>query len=740
VTALLNREAGNLVQAVILFSDGRSNLGSESAYNQLRDRATAEKVPVFTVAVGEPRDTVGITITEVQSPDRAPPDEPFKLTVEADGVGLAGQTVDVTVGLYGPGQDPKGAPDFDLPAQSLKFDGQSNPPHGMAEFVIDPEKLPDNLRDAPKKSGGKPVLKSGEWHAVARIAKDKREVIAEPEHRSTPRTIQVLDRPTRVLLFAGGPTREYQTLRTLLVRETQANRAELSICLQTEGGREGTGVQDVPPERLLSRFPTRLEVGGAGGKPDEKFMNLNEYDLVIAFDPDWSELSPDQVKNIQTWVDNLGGGLIYVAGPLNTFQLARGDESGRLKPLLDILPVIPDDIILVKTRPIPRTPRRLMLKPNPEYEILALRDDPAGDPVAGWEPFFTGKEKFSPADSAGETLTPKRGFYSYYPVKGTKPGSTTLAEFLDLGDRGEADAKPWLVTTQPARGRTVFVGSGETWRLRAYDQDFFDRFWVKLTRFAVGNRDATPTRGRVLIGKEFTSGTQVRVQVRLLAPNGQPYDEAATPPKFRVEQFDASNEKVRDIGPFETRPRKSGGGFDGYYAGQVLADATRFPPGTTRYRVVVDVPDSPGDTIGADFTLKKSDPELDATRPDFAALESAAGTLDEVRGGIKDAAVYDALRGAERDPKRVKLAYRLGDVEKLRLIPDCLDSRLVTARNRGPVRDTWDRPANFTAGDREFDLLAFDFRGRRVEVGWLLFAVVALLCVEWTARKLLRLA
>ena len=61
VTAVLNRETGNLVQAVVVFSDGRSNLGSESAYNQLRERAAAEKVPVFTVAVGEPREVVGIT-------------------------------------------------------------------------------------------------------------------------------------------------------------------------------------------------------------------------------------------------------------------------------------------------------------------------------------------------------------------------------------------------------------------------------------------------------------------------------------------------------------------------------------------------------------------------------------------------------------------------------------------------------------------------------------------------------
>ena len=243
-----------------------------------------------------------------------------------------------------------------------------------------------------------------------------------------------------------------------------------------------------------------------------------------------------------------------------------------------------------------------------------------------------------------------------------------------------------------------------------------------------------------MIGKEFTAGSQVRVQARLLAPNGQPYDFNATPPKFRVEQYNAANEKEKDHGPFEMRARKGGGDFDGYYAGQVLADPSRLPPGDKRYSVVIDVPDSAGDTIAADFTLRKSDPELDQTRPDFAALELAAGTLDEVRGAIKDPAVYDKLRGAERDPKRVKLAYRLADVDKLELIPACVDSPRVTSRNRGPVRDIWDRPAAFTLGGRTLELLAFNLGSKRVEVGWLLLAVVALLAVEWTTRKLLRMA
>jgi hypothetical protein len=732
LTAVVNREAANMVQGIIVFTDGRSNLGSDSAYRTLKDRATREKIPIFTIAVGEAREHVAITITDVQAPDRVPPDEQFKVQVEADGVGLADTEVEVRLGLFMPGRDPKtDAPDHEM-TQTLTFLGDTSPPHGLAEFVIDPEAqdLPEELTEPSKKVGRRRQLKEGAWAVVARIARDKREVFAEQEHVSPVRPIQVIDRPLRVLLFASGPTREYQTLRTLLVRETSQNRAELSICLQTEGGREGTGVQDVPPERLLTRFPTRLDTTDKPtDKPEDKYYNLNEYDLIIAFDPDWSELSPDQVKNLQTWVDNLGGGFIYVAAPLFTYQLARADETGRLRPLLDILPVIPDDVILVKTRPVPRTPRRLLLRPNPEYDVLKLEDESADDPVAGWEPFFTGREKFAPDEDPRKNLAPRRGFFAYYPVKATKPGAATLAEFLDVKDDGTADPKPWLVTTQPARGRTVFLASGEVWRLRAHNLDFYDRFWVKLARYAAANRDVRASRGRVLMNKEFVSGSQIRVQARLLAPNGAPYDPDALTPKFRIQEWTANADQLRqEHGPFELKARKSGGEFDGYYAGQVLAEPGRFPPGDSRYRVVIDVPDSPGDTIQGEFLLRKSDPELDNTRPDFAALEEAASTLEEVRGRIKDPDVFDRLRGAERDPARVKLAFRLAETDRLALIPACIEDNSQTFRNRGAVEDLWDRGPVFEMGSR------------RVEIGWLLLAAIGLLSVEWLTRKLLRLA
>lgn len=804
VIAAINREAANMVQGIILFTDGRSNLGGSASLNELEERAAREKIPLFTVALGQPRENIGIQITDLQVPDRAGPDEQFKVIVEADGIGLSAQEVEVQLDLFLPSRDPKKDAADHTVTQKLVFQ-PGEPPHGQVEFIIDPEAVPELLSEASKKIGKTRQLKQGEWHLVARIARDRRELFPEPFHASPPRALQVIDKPIRVLLFAGGPSREYLTLLPLLVREVDAKRAELSVCLQTEGGREGTAVQSVPPERLLNKFPTRLDTTNkATDRPDDKYYNLNEYDLIVAFDPDWSELSEDQIKNLQSWVDNLGGGFVFVAGPIHSFQLARAAEDGRLKPLLDILPVLPDDIILLKTRPVPRTPRRLLLKPNPDFDVLKLTDAATDDPTAGWESYFTGRDKLPAGADLRSLIAPKEGIFSYYPVKLTKPGSITLAEFLDVNDRGDPDPKPWLVTTQPVRGRTAFMGSGEIYRLRAEDPEYYERFWIKLARYISANRDVKASRGRVLMGKEFISGSPVRVQARLLNPSGRPYGETELDPKFKIVAFNSVGEPLnKQFGPYQLKAKKSASGFDGYYTGQVLADPRQLPPGDFRYQVVVDVPDSPGDTISSEFIIRKSDPELDETRPDFAFLEELASPVSLVESRIKNADTVAALRGTLSDSDKAKLAFRLSEPERLGLIPECLETRFQNSRSRGPVDDLWDKPlpldvlgieaslvdmqltpkSGFVAalavvafagllgllilipvllGRSEFNrstiplagvtlligLLGvagivssyrFDF-SYHVQIGAILLIVVGLLAAEWATRKLLRLA
>lgn len=731
ILSALNRESSNMLQGLIVLSDGRSNLGSDRSMTELKERASREQVPIFTITVGEDRQTVAITITDIVAPETAPPDEPFKIVVEADGVNLANQTVEVKLGLYLPSRDPKkDAPDHELTA-TMTFPA-GDPPHGSVEFVVDPSKLPDTMTEVVKEaSGPKRKLKEGPWSAVARIAKDPREIFAAQEHIRERSGIQVLSRPLRVLLVASGPVREYQTLRTMLVREVKENRAELSILVQNESGTKGEIVQDVPPERLLTRFPYLLETQGQT-RPEDKYYNLNEYDLIIAFDPDWSEVPDETIKNIQTWVNNLGGGLILVADNHNTFQLARAESNSRLSPLLEILPVIPDDIVVQQVRPIPKTPRRLLFKPPPDSDLLKLDDDPGkDDPTAGWEMFFTRREKYVPNEDKQRDLNPTRGFFSSYPVKLVKPGAQVLANLADIDERGDLFLRPWLVVTQPATGRTAYLGSPELYRLRALDPvlgpEYHQRFWINLARYVSANRNAKAARGRVLLSKEYLSGSPIRVQARVLDPKGQPYRISEKDIKFQIFPLDANGDrleredpstkqKVKVIyGPYPMTPKKGAGEFDGYYQAEVIADARLFPPGDNRYRVVIEVPDSSGETIEGEFMIRKSDPELDRRQPDPAAMLAMASEFDStIQTRVGDDRVRETLLSRlKREGGRPKLAFHLQDRDLISLIPSCIKAEERNFRNRGPIQDLWDRPAYLTMFDQEIRLLDFQLTRER---------------------------
>ena len=62
---------------------------------------------------------------------------------------------------------------------------------------------------------------------------------------------------------------------------------------------------DQEGDNLLTRFP-KME------------SELFGYDCIIAFDPDWSQLSSEQTELVRRWVADEAGGLVVVAGPVNT--------------------------------------------------------------------------------------------------------------------------------------------------------------------------------------------------------------------------------------------------------------------------------------------------------------------------------------------------------------------------------------------------------------------------------------
>jgi hypothetical protein len=260
------------------------------------------------------------------------------------------------------------------------------------------------------------------------------------------------------------------------VSQVDKKKAELSIYLQS-GGR--TAVQDVPPERLLPGFPNRLV--NEEKENDDKYRNMGLYNVIIAFDPDWTQLSEEQGKLLEKWIGEEGHGLIMVAGPIHTLDLARPNLAQSLKPIRNLLPVHLADARVIENERDTSQPSALSFPKSEKF--LKLDADGKGD-LAGWSEFFFGKER---EDWIKTEDRPLRGFFSAYPVKSVKADAVVLAAFRDPKARmTDGSDLPYLVTLRYGKGRTIYVGSGETWRLRQCSESFSDRLWSQMARYAAG--------------------------------------------------------------------------------------------------------------------------------------------------------------------------------------------------------------------------------------------------------------
>ena len=354
--SLVDNESKKMLQGIVVFTDGRSTEGSSTGFSQVEEHARQAHVPIFVVGVGEERPQVKIDIADLRVPQQIQPDDHFPAVIEITGEGLPEKEVkaelEVTYVRKGkggkeellpillqesidekPGDKPTQKQTTSLgqrvilrPPETPKFD-KASPPRVEVEFQIDAQALAAaqgvNLKEqfpGVRKWEIAETVPDAELRFRARVPKDPLEIFGAKEHVSDPAGMIVQKKPLRILLFASAATHEYQFVRSLLVREMDKKRVKVAVYLQPPPGRnemrEGI-VQDAP---LLKKFPDQID--RKFGSEDEKLYDLSEYDAIVAFDPDWGQLTEDQDKLLKQWADK-GGGLIYVAGPVNTLQLAR---------------------------------------------------------------------------------------------------------------------------------------------------------------------------------------------------------------------------------------------------------------------------------------------------------------------------------------------------------------------------------------------------------------------------------
>ena len=448
---LLAEARSPTLSGVVVLTDGASNAGRD--IGAARDRARQQGTRLVAVGVGSTEPPLNLELARIVAPTDVQKGDPFEITAQLRGTGLAGRNVQVDLL-----QQKEGDPEQSLIAtQELILADEGS----VSEVVFEQQ---------PADAG------TIEYTVRAKIAEG---LETREDDNQLSRPVNIFDRPMRVLIIAGGPQRDYRFARTILHRHPSM---ETDIWLQT--GAVGVNQE---ARKLLYRFPETVE-------------ELYGYDVILAFDPDWTQISPSQRTMLANWISNEGGGLILMAGDVHTPALASGEGFDDVRKLY---PVLLEEVGLKLTnRELAQTPFPLLLTPEGQAaEFLKLSDNASENP---WEVF--------------------PGNYTTYPTKGAKAGTTVYAEFSDPLSRGRGGQPIVIAGQRYGQGQVLFLGSPEFWRLRAMNPSYLERLWTKLVRKgAEGRSKRGLQRGMfILDGREFVLGQTIPLRVRALNPQFEP--------------------------------------------------------------------------------------------------------------------------------------------------------------------------------------------------------------------------
>ena len=630
---LIRTTRGSTLAGVVVVSDGGLNAGAgeEAALALARD--ARRPVRIATVGVGGLERPPNLVVQEVRAPSEVrynrelDEQDPFEVVAFVRGDELAGRPAVVELLRYPAGASPDSAAVL-----------------GSTEVT-----LPEGSRPVEVRFPQEPDA-AGEFRYVVRARPEERLVEYRTDDNQRDVAVTFSDRNTAVLIIAGGPMRDYHFVRNLLHRSATV---DVDVWLQTVGRQDLPSVsQDA--DDLFARFPPEFPLRPIVERLPEGSQAPKTYDVVIAFDADWSNVPAEGREALARWVEVQRGGLILVAGDVYTPMIA--DASGELAGVLDLYPVVLSNRFLLEmidaesSQPWPFD----LTDSGNAAGFLQLADD---------------------ADRAAAIWNEFEGVYRAFPTRRPKDLAEVYATFPDPKAAGEGP--PVLLASQQyGGGRVLYLGSPETWRLRAVGENVFNTFWVKAIR-EVGQgrlRQGDGTGVFLLDRESYLLGETVRVRVQLNTPQGEPLVSD------QIKMFVVDPEGRTLVPAGETMTSEAA------QPGQYSATFRAALPGRYQIRVVAPGGGSPL-TTSVEVTL----PQLEQMNPrqNRALLvklaEETGGayfTLDQAAAGLPS---LFAASAAESVP---------------------IDERL---------RTLWDRT-------------------------WLLYLMVGLLCVEWLTRKLLKLA
>ena len=571
------------IAGIVVFSDGGSNGGVDPL--AIADLAAEREIPIYTVGLGSTQPRRNLRVQQINVPARVYPQDRTTVRGVIHSEGFAGRTVEVELL----------AREVDSPNEQGDRVGRQ-----QITFLQETEQVPVEFEIEPAE--------------VGRLALEMR--VAAPTDdqysgdNSREAELEVVEARTKTLLISGGPGRDYRFLRNQLRRDEYAT---VDVWLQSSG--PGLS-QDA--DRILDSFPLSRE-------------ELYNYDCIVAFDPDWTQLDARQVDWLESWVAEEAGGLIVVAGPIHTSVWSQSAEHLKIRSLYPV-----------------------------EFQRrLTLLDDGLYGSAQPWPIEFTQEGEFSEflwlADSMDESRalwSSFDGVFGCYAVKGPKPGARVLGRFGDP-DAGLSEQRPVYMAEQfYGSGRVLYFGSGELWRLRSLDLGLFEVLYTKLIRHvSQGRLMRGSAEGHLLVERQrYTVGEEVVVRARLLSAQREPLPTGRV--TARVLRPDDSNEPLHLLADPD-RPGNFIGQFDVRREGS--------------YRIVLSLPNSTEEPLTQLIQVNAPNLEFERTRRNEDLLRSLASQT----GGTYYASISSAVEGtpdlpalSSRVESRAEIVTRQGTPDK----------------------------------------------------------------------------
>jgi hypothetical protein len=528
---------------VIVVTDGVQNSGLEPL--SLVDAEEDEHAPIFAVGVGSNEPRRNLRVQELIAPSRVYPEDRATVTGVIQGEGFAGRTVEVQLSAREAGEN---ATSTVVGTEQITFAG-------------DQEMIPVEFQIEPA--------------VVGRLGLElKINVPREDQYDGDNRReveVEVVEASTRVLLIAGGASRDYQFMRNQLFRDRHAT---VDVWIQSA---EGAISQEA--NQILREFPGTKE-------------ELYAYDCIVAFDPNWEMLDALQADMLEKWVAEEAGGLICVAGPIHTQSWSQSPELGKIRALYPVefqrrLTLLDDGLYGSKT-PWPI----LFTREGEEASYLWLADNDTESRMR-WEEF--------------------PGVYGCYAVKGAKPGARVLGYYGDPDASLTSEYPVYLAEQFYGSGRVFYMGSGELWRLRALDPGYFEIFTTKLIRHvSQGRLLKGSSRGRLLVEQDrYSVGNEVVVRAQLLSESREPLIADQVTARVIDDEGNGTNVSLE---------------ADKNRAGNFIGQFTVKHEGS--YRIVLAVPDAVDEQLERRIQVVVPDLEFEQTRRNdqlLAALASRTG-------------------------------------------------------------------------------------------------------------------